>query len=257
MRPIASPYADKEVSEWKAITQALVAQHPLKLDELLEVTLQAWELVWDTRIGSGETAIRLEDIDVPATVVGYFLEKLIAKELERRYPNAWRGGLAKTEKDLVYIIEPDYSIEVKTSGQLGTKIFGNRSYSKGAGEGEAASKPEKSGYYLAVNFHEKTLLLVRFGWIDWSDWAGQKAQSGQAASLGSAVYEHKLVIMPGDYMNHQPVQLLPGVGPKRAESLFKLGVSTVGDIKAYGGDDPSAIALRKSLFPTPTQTSSE
>lgn len=242
------PYSDKPESEWKGITKALVEKHPLTLDVLKEVTLKSWDRVWKTRIGSGETAIMLSDIEVPAPVVGYFLERLIAKELEQRFPGEWRGGTAKTDKDLVCITDPDLSIEVKTSGQLGTKIFGNRSYSKGAGESELASKPEKSGYYLTVNFHQRTLLLIRFGWIDWSDWAGQNAQSGQAASLSAAVYEHKLITIPGAYLDNQPVQLLRGIGAKRAATLNELGILTVGDVRAYSGNEASVLKLKQSLL---------
>jgi hypothetical protein len=79
---MTSPYANLSQSEWLEKTQELVEQHPLRLEEIKEIALESWNLLWETRIGAGEVAVMLTEIDVPATVVGYFFEKLFARELE-------------------------------------------------------------------------------------------------------------------------------------------------------------------------------
>jgi len=86
-------------------------------------------------------------------VVGYFFEKLFARDLSRRFPQEWRGSKGKEEKDLVYLLNPSLSVEMKSSGQLGTRIFGNRSYNQQIQEQSQVSKVEKSGYYITINFH--------------------------------------------------------------------------------------------------------
>jgi hypothetical protein len=80
--------------------------------------LQGWKILWSTTIGTGELSVKLDELDVPATVVGYFFEKLFVKYLEINYPDLWRGGRSKNEKDIVYIPDNDldFSIELKTSG---------------------------------------------------------------------------------------------------------------------------------------------
>src|SRR5690606_19671551 len=117
-----------------------------------------------------------------------------------------------------------YSIEVKSSGQAGMKVFGNRSYGKGADNDELASKPEKSGYYLVVNFFGTSLTNVRFGWIDHSDWKSQTSESGQAASLPGSVYKHKLVTLRGAYQMNAPLIAFRGFGPAIVAELKELGI---------------------------------
>ena len=123
-----SPYVDLPVGQWRAKTQELVANHPLSLEDIRAACLRSWDFVWETTIGTGETAISLREIEVPSTVTGYFFERILARELEVRHPGRWRGGQEKAEKDLVYVSDPHFSIEVKTSGQLNTRVYGNRSY---------------------------------------------------------------------------------------------------------------------------------
>ena len=94
---------------------------------------------------------------------------LLAGEMERRLPALWHGTQSKGQKDLVYIPDPNLSIEIKTSGQAGFKVYGNRSYGQKA-ESELLAKKEKSGFYITVNFFGQILTLIRFGWIDAEDW---------------------------------------------------------------------------------------
>lgn len=123
-----SPYLGVPIEDWIEKTKELIRQQPLKPDVIREVAVTSWEKLWKTKIGEGETVLSLEEIDPPAIVIGYIFEKLFAKELHRRYPQQWRGMQNKDEKDIVCLENSKFSIEIKKSGQLGTKIFSNRSY---------------------------------------------------------------------------------------------------------------------------------
>jgi len=168
-------------------------------------------------------------------VVGYFFEVLFARELERRERSTWRGTQSKEEKDLVYLPNPALSVEIKTSGQAGFKVYGNRSYGQKAGN-DLLVKKEKSGYYLTVNFFNQTLTLVRFGWIDADDWDPQQSPTGQMAGLRPAVYQSKLLPIPGAYRQEGPVILLQGIGSQTARQLADLGIHTIGDFLHYPGE---------------------
>jgi hypothetical protein len=99
-------------------------------------------------------------------------------------------------------------------------------------------KKEKSGYYITVNFYQRTLTLLRFGWIDQNDWQPQSSATGQMAGLPEHVYEEKLVCIPGDYRLSGPVELLKGVGEKTAEQLHRLGIQTIRELLDHPGKLP-------------------
>jgi hypothetical protein len=225
---MTSPYAGKPVSEWAGITHALVQMHPLKLDVIHDAALAAWTRLWSTTVGNAELGFPFAEADPPATVVGYFFEKLFAKELAARFPTMWRGGRG-SEKDLHCLSNEAMSVEMKASGQLGYRVYGNRSYGQVVENADAAKK-DKSGYYITINFHGQTLTLLRFGWIDASDWQAQKSATGQMAGLGDDVYKYKLLTIPGPYILNGPVQLLPGAGPRAAADLTAMGLATIGDL---------------------------
>ena len=168
-----SPYSGKPKTSWLSITQQLVKSHPLKSTDLLDVSTSAWATLWQSTVGVGSLSVKLSDLKVPATIVGYFFEVLLARELERRTPTLWRGNQSKEDKDLVYVPDPTFSIEIKTSGQAGFKVYGNRSYGQKSGS-DLFPKKEKSGFYITVNFYNQTLTLIRFGWIDAADWDPQE-----------------------------------------------------------------------------------
>jgi hypothetical protein len=151
---MAIPYAHKPVSKWLEITRTLVESHPLKTAELLDTATTAWATLWQTTVGTGAVAVKLSDLRVPATIVGYFFEVLFARELQRRAPTLWRGNLSKDEKDLVYIPDPGLSVEIKASGQAGFKVYGNRSYGQKS-ERAVPAKKEKSGFYITINFFNR------------------------------------------------------------------------------------------------------
>jgi hypothetical protein len=224
-----SPYAGRQESQWARITNRLVAHHPLKLPTIVSVAVSAWETLWKTTVGAGKTAVRLYDLRVPATIVGYFFEILFAKELQRRSPELWRGGASKDEKDVVCLKDASLCIEIKTSGQCGFKVYGNRSYGQRS-KNDLLLKKEKSGYYITANFFERSLTLLRFGWIDAEDWDPQEAPTGQMAGLKPSVYRHKLIGIPGAYRREAPVIVLDGVGPKADEEFRNARIRTVGDL---------------------------
>jgi len=221
-----SPYDRKKEEDWPSVTRELIVRHPLKERDILEISLETWKNVWDTKIGGD---ISLQEIQPSAQMIGILFEKMFTRKLEQRYPGVWRGGIGKEDKDVVFVPDPQYSIEVKTSGQKGLKVFGNRSYVAGATKREG--RKCRSGYYLTVNFYKQNLYLIRFGWVDESDWVRQKAETGQAAVLKSSVYRYKLPVIPGSYRTSAPLSVLPGIGNKKEKIMEeKLGITMISDL---------------------------
>ncbi|MCK9473982.1 ScaI family restriction endonuclease [Sulfurimonas sp.] len=244
-----SPYQNKQQSEWKSITEELITNYPLSTDEILEISLIAWEKLWGTEVGG---TIKLVEVDLPATVIGYFFQKLFSYELSKRYPNEWKGEKEKSDKDLVNIKNPTFSTEMKASGQLGYKIFGNRSYNQ-QGFNEETTGKDKSGFYITINFYSQTLTLISIGWIDQNDWNSQDSETGQAATLKPEVYTHKLVQINGKYQLKSPISLLNGIGKVSCEKLYKENIFTFEDIINYKGNDKVVINIynkNKSLLET-------
>lgn len=225
---MTSPYAHRPVTQWSDVTRTLIASHPLTLGQIHDVAQTSWQRLWRTTVGDEVLGFPLAELDPPATVIGYFFEKLIAKELTARLPGQWRGGRG-SEKDLHCISDPTRSIEIKSSGQLGYKVYGNRSYGQHV-VNVGAAKKDKSGYYITINFHAQVLTRLRFGWIDADDWHAQKAATGQMAGLSDEVYRHKLETIPGRYILAGPVQLVEGVGAKAADELHSMGIQTIGQL---------------------------
>lgn len=225
---MASPYLERPVDSWADITQQLVQQHPLTPELIHDAALLSWDRLWSTWVGDRAVGFPIAEIDPPATVIGYMFEKLFAKELAVRLPGVWRGGVG-SEKDLHCLSDNSFSVEMKASGQLGYKIYGNRSYGQVL-ENADAGKKDKSGYYITVNFYGQTLTLLRFGWIDSFDWQAQKSPTGQMAGLPPEVYANKLITIAGPYMLEGPVQLLEGAGDKATNDLLEHGVKSIADI---------------------------
>lgn len=188
-----SPFAGKPVTRWEGITNKLLRAHPLDSATIVEVVLAAWRSIFDSKIGSQGFHIGKDMFPKPQ-VMGFLLHELIPLELAARFPKKWRGDKTAGEKDIVYLPDPQYSVEIKTSSNP-NRIFGNRSYAQKTTKGKKA----KSGYYLAVNFEKFTdtnrspaIKRIRFGWIDASDWMGQRAPTGQQARLSADVETKKL-----------------------------------------------------------------
>jgi hypothetical protein len=190
-----SPYYGLAENTWLETTERLVRAHPLKVGEIRAVVLQAWSDIFDSKLGPKGFQIGKHIFPKPQ-IMGFFLHELIPLEFAARYPKKWHGEKTAGDKDMVYIPNNRFSIEIKTSSHP-TQIFGNRSYAQ---EGDSVGKKSKSGYYLAVNFGKfkaaeasPKILRIRFGWIDHSDWIGQAAQSGQQAHLTAGADRLKLL----------------------------------------------------------------
>ena len=143
-----SPYVGKQVEEWEGVTEKLLKEHPLDSATLVEVVLAAWQSIFDSRMGSQKFQIG-KDIFPKPQIMGFFLHELIPLELAARFPKQWRGDKAAGEKDIVYLPDPKFSIEIKTSSNP-NRIFGNRSYAQKTTKGKKA----KSGYYYRREFRE-------------------------------------------------------------------------------------------------------
>jgi hypothetical protein len=192
-----SPYEGLAPEAWREKTQELIHEHPINLIELYSLVLKVWDGIFASAIGSKPFKIGIDIFPQPQ-LMGFFLHELIALELAHRYPQQWRRNQSTNEKDLVYIPDPSYSIEVKTSSSP-SNIYSNRSYAQKS----ANPKKDKSGYYLAINFQkfssqiaQPQITLVRFGWLDADDWQGQKASTGQQARLSPWVEQTKLLQLP-------------------------------------------------------------
>ncbi len=198
---MTSPYDGLTEQYWLPKTQELIQQHPLKTSEMGKIVYQAWASIFESSITKYGFKIGRE-IKPQPQIMGFFLHELIALELSREYPDIWRRDISGYEKDLVYMPDSTFSIEIKTSSNR-NQIFGNRSASQTLSK-DGKAKKDKSGYYLAVNFEKFSspesqdlekpkIYSVRFGWIDSTDWQGQSSQTGQQARLSKAVYSGKLL----------------------------------------------------------------
>jgi len=191
----ASPYQGVPPQRWRRKTLQLIKRHPLDPKEILSVTQTAWKDIFKSRIGSRAFVIGADIFPKPQ-ILGFLLHELIPLRFAHRYPKLWRGELTTREKDMVYIPDSRFSIEIKTSSSK-SRIFGNRSFAQKA---QTTGKKVKSGYYLAVNFEKCSretpkpkIVRVRFGWLDEGDWRGQVAATGQQANLSTEVEEAKLL----------------------------------------------------------------
>jgi hypothetical protein len=196
MPPIISPYEDVPVEKWPEITSKVIAAHPLATKELVQVVLTAWTELHATRIGNRKLQIG-RDIFPNPQILGFFMHELIPVELAAEHPELWRREKEKGERDLVFIPDPKFSVEIKTSSHA-SQIFGNRSYAQPPAAGKVGQKG-RAGYFLTVNFVAKKeagdgkITRIRFGWLDHSDWVGQTSESGQQAHLTANSDRYKLV----------------------------------------------------------------
>jgi hypothetical protein len=151
--------------------------------------------IFDSKIGNA--FLIGKDIFPKPQIMGFFLHELIPLTLAKRYPDKWRKEETASEKDLIYMPDDTFSVEIKTSSSA-KNIYGNRSYAQEAN----SVKKSKSGYYLAINFQNFSAKIskpqikrIRFGWLDHADWMGQTTPTGQQARLSPAVEQNKLIIL--------------------------------------------------------------
>ncbi len=194
-----SPYDNLPEESWAEKTKELVEEHPLDIDTIIDVVLEAWDGILKTKI-AGELQIGIDIFPSPQ-ILGNYLHELIPVFLAKRYPGEWTRDLEKKDKDIVCVGDSRYSAEIKTSSNP-NNIFGNASY--GQEDSANASSKSKDGYYLAVNFEKfnpndksftPKIRKIRFGWLDHSDWHSQNASSGQAATISTVVRDNKLLLI--------------------------------------------------------------
>lgn len=207
---------NNKVDDNICITKKLMDEHPIfsNSEFLLNKIFEAWSIIWDTKIGNPKINFLLTDIEPRAQIIGEFFETIFSKIIGEEC-NTVRGS--SKEKDIIFrnLDLSKYNFEIKTSGQLGGGIYGNRSYNQPDSNGDidSISRKGKSGYYLCINFYRFNIYKIRIGWINSNDWKPQKSQNGQAAILEDYVYAEQLIELY-DYrlLFAEPITL-PGVGP--------------------------------------------
>jgi len=158
-----------------------LAAHPLKVDEIVQVVLTAWDELHSTRIGHRKLRIGIHIFPNPQ-IIGFLLHEVIPGCLRRTIPENGGGKRRRAKK---------------------TSIFGNRSYAQKPTT-KSVSRKTKSGYFLTVNFvpfkpgTRGKITKVRFGWLDHTDWIGQKAPTGQQSRLTAEADRFKLMELYSD-----------------------------------------------------------
>ncbi len=191
---VIHPYKDRPISEWQAVTDKLISEHPLDKQEIVAIILHAWGEIFNTNIGGLKIGT---DFMPNPQMLGFFIETLTAVFLAKKYPAIWKHGKSKEEKDIVCLENHYFSIEVKSSSSA-KQIFANRSYAQ---EQSDSAKKDKNGYYLTINFEKKNvpilpkIMLIRLGYIEHSDWRAQESEKGQQARLSPEVYKHKFMVL--------------------------------------------------------------
>ncbi|MFN6003510.1 MAG: ScaI family restriction endonuclease [Dolichospermum sp.] len=147
---MVSPYLGIPVEKWADKTKELIEEHPLDANEIYEIVISVWEEIFQSSITSRGYKIG-RDIFPSPQIIGSLLHELIPLELSGKYPQLWRREKDTTEKDLVYIPNDNFSIEIKTSSSP-RNIFGNRSYAQKSTTGK--TKKSKSGYSRVINFEK-------------------------------------------------------------------------------------------------------
>lgn len=186
---MSSPYDKVDTCKWSTITEELIEAHPLEEAEIVDVVSSAMRDINNTTVGEHLKAGA--NLVLNPQIVGCFMDQLILYWLNKKQPNLWKEGETKSEKDLVYLPDNSFSIEIKSTSQK--RIVANRSYALGS-----EKHKKKSGYYLAIIFSKMVqgsksdLQLIKFGWLDQTDWSAQVAQTGQKASLKKTSWDFKL-----------------------------------------------------------------
>lgn len=172
-----SPYKNLPKEKWMEKTRELVDNHPLK-DKIKDVVLKSWNDIFNSKIGSFSIG---KEIFPSPQILSFFLHELVAHYLSLMYPNRYKVGELKGEKDVHDMVDPSMGIEIKASSNA-TQIFANRSYAQPSSESETK---DKNGYYITINFEKISksnpypkILIIRFGYLEHRDWIAQKAATG-------------------------------------------------------------------------------
>lgn len=203
-----SPYLDLNEDQLKTKTLELISIHPLPKDEIIKAVIESWTQIFTSKIGPLNIGI---DIFPSPQVMSNILHELIPYNLSNNVGSQFRVGKTKIEKDIEYLPNNSFSIEVKTSSHP-NDIFANRSYAQPSTDRQSKNK---NGYYIAVNIEkfildedgtekkiefdtDGTILYpkirkIRFGYLDHADWIAQISQTGQQARLTPLAKRNKLI----------------------------------------------------------------
>ena len=160
---MSDPYEKIMIDEWQNTTIKLVNDFPISMNHLKKTVQECWDSIFNSIFNGGYTIGK--DIFPQPQIMGFFLHVLICLEITKLDPDVWRCEEKQSDKDIVNISNPKFSLEIKTSSHK-TQIFGNRSYAQ-----KSVSKKSKDGYYLIVNFEKFTenkipkIRMIRFGWL--------------------------------------------------------------------------------------------
>lgn len=189
-----SPYKGKQVSEWDSITDSLIANHPLKAKKIVEITLKSWNDIFESKIGSLSIG---KQISPAPQIMSFLLHELVAYHLSMEFPEVYRVGRVKNEKDIHNLKDVNFSVEIKASTHP-TQIFANRSYAQ---PDNGTGAKSKNGYYIAINFgkfsreERPEISQISFGYLEHTDWIPQASATGQQARLSANAYAHKLRVI--------------------------------------------------------------
>lgn len=163
---------------------SMVATHdsfPVNRDTLVEIVLEAFDMVQTLRFGHGEATQHYgKDFNLGGGTIGSIFELCFAKSLIRRFPSTWRRGISKCEKDFVHKFNPSLSFEMKTSSSS-SGIFGSRQYIHGSG-----GVKNRNGWLLAINYKKSPPAMVtkiRVGIVHDSDWRASESKYCQSSYL--------------------------------------------------------------------------
>lgn len=204
---MASPYQNKKADEWLKITQELIDKHPLTKEDIVNAVITSWKQIFESKIGPLSIGV---DIFPTPQIMSNIIHELIPYNLSQALGSNYKVGTAKTEKDIVYVCNNQYSIEVKASSSK-DDIYANRSYAQPA---LCLDVKDKNGYYISVNFEKFEIIneeyrkveldnqgnilypkitQIKFGYLEHTDWKPQKSAKGQQASLTKEAKKYKLV----------------------------------------------------------------
>lgn len=190
------PYDGLPEEEWENVTRKLIKEFPLSMDLIADLVLESWDEIF-TLTNKKEDFIIGKTVFPKPQMMGFFLEEIFTQKIHKLNPEVWFADRTGYSKDLENIVEPRYSVEIKTSSSP-KNIYGNRSYGQ---KGDSAKK-SKDGYYLAINFEKfdkkdlfkrPQIKMIRFGYLNYYDWNSQKSSTGQQARIFSNVERVKLL----------------------------------------------------------------
>lgn len=187
-----SPYDNLPEDRWREKTLELINSHPLK-NEIIDTVFQSWTDIFNSKIGSFSIG---KEIFPSPQIMSFLLHELVARYLSLKYPDRYKVGELKNEKDVHDILNPSMGIEIKASSNA-SQIFANRSYAQPTSDSEIK---DKNGYYLTINFEKISkanpypkIKIIRFGYLEHKDWIAQLSETGQQARLSSEAYRSKLI----------------------------------------------------------------